>query len=84
MSEAIRVDFKGTMVHPNYITGFCMNTDASDWNQDAQKEMAKVWQISICLPNLQAGVILDMVNGRRKIEYDGHTLIIHPLITEEE
>ena len=84
MSEAIRVDFKGTMVHPNYITGFCMNTSADDWNSNAQNEMAKVWQMSICLPNLQAGVILDMVNGRRKVEYEDDTLIIHPPITEEK
>ena len=84
MDEEIRVNFKGSFVHPNYITGYCMATRASDWNRVAQKEMAAVWQMSICLPNLQAGIILDMVQGRRKIEYEDNTLIIHPPINEEE
>jgi hypothetical protein len=83
MNKEIRVNFKGTMFHPNYITGYCMNTRASDWNQNAQDEMAKIWQMSMCLPNLKAGIIIDMVKGRRKIEYEDFTLIIHPPDEEE-
>ena len=84
MTDIIRIDFSGTFVHPNYITGFCMNTRASDWNQHAQKEMAMLWQISMCLPNLKAGIIIDMVTGRRKVEYEDNILIIHPRGDEEE
>lgn len=84
MDEEIRVNFAGTFIHPNYITGYCMHTSAGDWNQNAQDEMAKVWQMSMCLPNLEAGIIIDMVKGRRKIEYEGNVLIIHPPSTDEE
>ena len=83
MSEdIIKINFKGTMIHPNYITGFCMHTRAGDWNKDAQNEMAKVWQMSMCLPSLKAGIIIDMVQGRRKIEYEDNVLLIHPRVVK--
>ena len=86
MDEVITINFAGTMFHPNYLTGYCMATRASDWVQEAQNEMAKVWKISVMLPNLKAGVILDIVRGKRKMTYEGFTLIIHPPkpIYEEE
>jgi hypothetical protein len=84
MNEEIRVNFEGTMFHPNYITGYCMSARAGMWIQSTQDEATKVWMLSTMLPNLKAGIILDIVNGKRKIEYEGFTLIIHPPHDEEE
>ena len=67
---------KNSFVHPSYIE-YCMNTTKSEWNEDAQTEAVRIWQLSFLFPNLEAGILVDLVNGRRKYSYDYETIYIH-------
>tara|TARA_R100000329_G_scaffold43562_2_gene40738 strand:+ start:491 stop:667 length:177 start_codon:yes stop_codon:yes gene_type:complete len=54
-----------------------MNTTKSEWNEDAQTEAVRIWQLSFLFPNLEAGILVDLVKGRRKYSYDDETIYIH-------
>ena len=53
-----------------------MNTTKSEWNEDAQTEAVRIWQLSFLFPNLEAGILVDLVKGRRKYSYDYETIYI--------
>tara|TARA_R100000329_G_scaffold115910_1_gene95316 strand:- start:3999 stop:4253 length:255 start_codon:yes stop_codon:yes gene_type:complete len=72
---------KNSFVHPSYID-YCMTTSKVDWNEDAQTEAIRIWQLCFLFPNLEAGVLIDLVKGKRKYSYDDETIYIH--VEEEE
>lgn len=74
---------KNSFVHPSYID-YCMNTTKSEWNDNAQTEAVRIWQLSFLFPNLEAGILVDLVKGRRKYSYDEETIYIHAKGGEEE
>ena len=74
---------KNSFVHPSYID-YCMNTTKSEWNDNAQTEAVRIWQLSLLFPNLEAGILVDLVKGKRKYSYDEETIYIHAKEGEEE
>ena len=78
--KEIKIRCENSFVHPSYID-YCMTTSKGHWNEDAQTEAVRIWQLSFMFPNLEAGVLIDLVKGRRKYSYDDETIYIH---TEEE
>ena len=74
---------KNSFVHPSYID-YCMNTTKSEWNDNAQTEAVRIWQLSFLFPNLEAGILVDLVKGKRKYSYDEETIYIHAKEGEEE
>ena len=80
----VEIDFEGSMVHPNYITGWCMNSHSKDWNKGTQAVLGRLFAISSCLTQIPAGVALDIAKGERKVTHEGWVLTIHPRVIEEE
>lgn len=77
----IKIHFKkNSFVHPSYIDR-CMATTHREWNETGQTEALRLWQLSLMFPNLEAGVLIEVVKGRRNYRYDDETLTIY---VEEE
>ena len=75
--EEIKIEFgKNSFIHPSYIR-YCLSSSVTDWNRDAQTEAVRVWQLCTLLPNLEAGVLVDLVKGKRKYSIEDTELIIH-------
>ena len=83
-TEEIKIPFGGTMFHANYITGFCMNARPSDWNDEMQSVIGRLFAIASILPALEAGTILDIAYGKRKVSHMNNILTIHDKGDEEE
>ena len=83
-TEEIEISFEGTMFHPNYITGWCMNVRPADWDDSMQPIIGRLFAIATALPGLTAGTILDIAYEKRKVSWEDYTLTIHAKGDEEE
>lgn len=64
----IVVNCKGTMVHPNVFKTFL--EQGMGLNKRAQKQAESLFLLAAALPNVTAGVLLDLVSGTLKYEID--------------
>ena len=73
----IKIEFgENGCIHPSYVE-YCLSSSPNEWNKDAQTEAVRVWQLCTLLPNLEAGILVDLVKGRRKYSIEDTKLIIH-------
>lgn len=81
--KEIKIHFKErSFVHPSYID-YCMETTVDEWTGMAITEAIRIRHLALLLPNIEAGVIVDVATGKRKYSYDDTTIIIHKIEEEE-
>jgi hypothetical protein len=82
--EEVKIHFKErSFVHPSYIH-YCMETTVEEWTGAAIKEAIRIRHLALLLPNIEAGVIVDVATGKRKYSYDDTTITIHGIKDWEE